>query len=217
MAIASTTQRHAERPAPASRGRARRTRPSRRARRHHRPSPPVAARARSTFEASAGQAVSATKVEIATAEAITQPNSTNSRPTCPGRNDSGTKTAISVTEVASTANVTWREPRKAGDERALAAVDPPLDVLEHDDGVVDDEADRQQQRQQRQHVDREAERADQQKAADQRHRDGDRRHQRRADAAQEQQDDADDQRQRDERAPSPPRGSRRRRTARRPS
>ena len=42
---------------------------------------------------------------------MTQPNSTKSRPTCPGMKDRGTKTAISVTDVASTAKVTCRAPR----------------------------------------------------------------------------------------------------------
>ena len=43
-------------------------------------------------------------------------------------------------------------------ERRLALLDVAVDVLQHDDGVVDDQADRQHQGQQRQRVDREAER-----------------------------------------------------------
>ena len=74
-----------------------------------------------------------------------------------------------------------------GDERCFAAVGAALDVLQHDDGIVDDEADGKNQRQQGQHVDREAEGRDQRQGADQRYRDGDRRHQRGAQRAQEQQ------------------------------
>jgi hypothetical protein len=60
----------------------------------------------------------------------------------------------------------------AGEQRALAALDPALDVLEHDDGVVDDDADRQDEGEQGQHVDGEAERVDADERADERHGDG---------------------------------------------
>ena len=43
-----------------------------------------------------------------------------------------------------------------GDQRRLAELDAPLDVLEHHDRVVDDQADREHRAEQRQHVDREA-------------------------------------------------------------
>ena len=58
-----------------------------------------------------------------------------------------------------TANPTCRVPRERRDERRLALLDAMIDVLEHDDRVVDDEADRQHQREQGQQVDRIAERA----------------------------------------------------------
>ena len=64
------------------------------------------------------------------------------------------------------------------------------DVLEHDDGVVDDEAGGEHEREQRQDVEREAHHVDQRQRADQRHRDRHRRDQRRAPVAQEQADDA---------------------------
>ena len=48
-----------------------------------------------------------------------------------------------------------------------------LDRLDHDDGVVDDDADRQHQRQQRDGVGREAERQHDGEGADQRDRHGD--------------------------------------------
>jgi len=69
-------------------------------------SPGAVVRALSTMEASAGQAVSATKVEISTAEAMTKPNSVKSLPAAPLRNEIGTNTAISVTDVAMMAKVT---------------------------------------------------------------------------------------------------------------
>jgi hypothetical protein len=59
---------------------------------------------------SAGHSVSATSIEIAIAAASTKPNSVNSRPTSPSRNEIGMNTAIRVSEVAITAKVTWRDP-----------------------------------------------------------------------------------------------------------
>ncbi len=72
-------------------------------------------------------------------------------------------------------------------ERALAR-----DVLDDDDRVVDDEAGRKHQREQRQDVDREAGGVDRRDRADQRDRHGDRRDEGDADRAQEDVDDADD-------------------------
>ncbi len=66
-----------------------------------------------------------------------------------------------------------------------------VDVLEHDDGVVDDEADGEHEREQGQRVDGEIERVHQPEGADQGHRDGDERDQRGAERAQEQEDDQD--------------------------
>ena len=54
--------------------------------------------------------MSDTSIEIAIAAPSTKPNSVNSRPTWPSRNEIGTNTAISVSEVAITAKVTWRVP-----------------------------------------------------------------------------------------------------------
>ncbi len=61
-----------------------------------------------------------------------------------------------------------------------------LDVLDHDDGVVDQQADRQHHREHRQHVDREAERGEHAERAEQHHRHGDGRDQRGAEVLQEQ-------------------------------
>ena len=73
--------------------------------------------------------------------------------------------------------------------RQLVLAHVPLDVLEHDDRVVDDDADRQHHREQRQRVDRIAERVDAGERTDQRHRHGGERNDRRAPALQEQVDD----------------------------
>jgi hypothetical protein len=85
---------------------------------------------------------------------------------------------------------------EGGGERRLALLDPVIDVLEHDDGVVDDEADRQHHREQGEKVDREAEQPEHGEAAEQADRHGHRRDQRRAPAAEEQEDDGDDQHRR---------------------
>ena len=71
--------------------------------------------------------------------------------------------------------------------------DIALDVLDDDDGVVDDDADRQHQAEQRQVVQREAERRHDGERADERHRHGDQRNDRRAPVLQEQEHDEDDQ------------------------
>ena len=80
------------------------------------------------------------------------------------------------------------EHRRGARAHALGAA--AHDVLEHDDGVVDDEAGGEHQREQGQDVDREADQVDRGERADQRHRDGQRRDQRRAPVAQEEVDDA---------------------------
>ena len=54
---------------------------------------------------------------------------------------------------------------EGGGERRLALLDPVIDILEHDDRVVDDDADRQHQREQGQQVDREAEQPQHREAA----------------------------------------------------
>ncbi len=43
--------------------------------------------------------------------------------------------------------------------RALPLLDVAVDVLDHDDGIVDDQPDRQHHRQQRQQIEAEAERS----------------------------------------------------------
>ena len=89
-----------------------------------------------------------------------------------------------------------RAPLRAASNGLHALLDVAVDVLDHDDGVVDDEADGEHQRQQREQVDGVAERQQREHHADQRQRDGDDRDQRRAQIAEEQEDDDDDDQRR---------------------
>ena len=69
----------------------------------------------------------------------------------------------------------------------------PLDVLDHDDRVIDQQADREHQPEQGQRVDREAERVEHREGAEQHDRNGDDRDQRRAPALQEDEHHEDDE------------------------
>ena len=79
-------------------------------------------------------------------------------------------------------------------ERPHAVLDVADDVFQHDDGVVDHEADRQRQRQQRHVVDGIVERVHHRAGAEQRDRNRQRRNEGRRRRAQEQEDHQDDQR-----------------------
>ena len=68
-------------------------------------------------------------------------------------------------------------------------LDDPLDVLDHDDGIVDHDADREHQRQQRDRVGRIADRQHHGEGADDRHRHGDQRDERRPQLAEKQEHD----------------------------
>ncbi len=77
----------------------------------------------------------------------------------PLMNATGRNTAISESVVASTARPMSRVAERRGDEGLLPLLlDEADDVLEHDDGVVDDDADGQREREQRDDVEREAHR-----------------------------------------------------------
>ena len=69
----------------------------------------------------------------------------------------------------------------------------PLDVLDHDDGVVDQQADRERQPEQGHGVDREAGDGEHREGAEQDDRDGDRRDQHRPPALQEHEDHQHDE------------------------
>ena len=80
-------------------------------------------------EASIGQSVSATTLEIITVKASTKPNSVNSPPACPGRKEIGMNTAASVAaELAAEAFVDGFDPvriavakSRAGEAAGIAA------------------------------------------------------------------------------------------------
>ena len=92
-------------------------------------------------------------------------------------------------------------------ERRLAQLDVARDVLEHDDRVVDDQAGGDDQRHQRQVVEREAPQVHHREAADERDRHGGDRDDRGAEAGQEQQHDEDDERHGDEQRALAPRAA----------
>ena len=96
---------------------------------------------RSSFEQSIGARLSAKKPEKATAPIIAAASSRNNRPVWPAMNMIGTNTAQTTIVVEMIAKPTWRAPLIGGGERRLALLDPVIDVLEHDDRVVDDDAD----------------------------------------------------------------------------
>ena len=134
------------------------------------------------------------------ANAIVRPKLFMNRPTMPPMKPTGTKIATSDSVVASTARPISSRRLDRGLELVLVLfLDEPVDVLQHDDRVVDDDADRQRQREHRHAVEREAHVPDQAERGDDRRRDGDRRDDRRAEVAEEQQHDerrenrADDQ------------------------
>ena len=69
----------------------------------------------------------------------------------------GTNTATIDEVVASTARKICAAPLRGRLRRALAALEVPVDVLDHHDGVVDQHADRERQREHRHVVEAEAE------------------------------------------------------------
>ena len=109
----------------------------------------------------------------------------------PGMKAVGTNTESSTRVMAMIGPVTWViafSVASAGREVGLVLEDV-LDRLDHDDGVVDHDADRQHQGQQRDGVGREAQRQHDGEGADQRHRHGDDGNERGAQVAEEDEDD----------------------------
>src|SRR4029078_7217467 len=86
-------------------------------------------------------------------------------------------------------------------QRRFALLDVADDVLQHHDRVVDDEADREDQRHHRQVVEREVGQRHHREGAEDRERQRQRRNQRRRAAVQEDEDDGDDQQQRQQHRP----------------
>ncbi len=102
-------------------------------------------------------------------------------------NSSGMNTATSETLIEITVKPIWLRPRDGGLDRRHAALGVADDVLDHDDRIVDAEADGDGQRHQREIVDREAEEPHARQGAADRQRHRHRRRQRRHQPAHEQQ------------------------------
>ena len=138
--------------------------------------------------ASIGVSVSATTSEIITEAATVMPNSERKLPTMPSTKITGMKTTAIETVEAVAAKAISRVPLRGGLVRRLAELAVPLDVLEHDDRVVDHDADGEREREQRHGVEREAEHPHEAEGRDQRDRDRRGDDQRRPRAAQEHED-----------------------------
>ena len=108
----------------------------------------------------------------------------------------GTNTAQSTSTMATSAVDTSSIDRRAASRGRQALLEIALDILDDDDRVIDDDADRQHQPEHRQSIERIAEGGEHGEGADQRDRNGDDRDDRRAPALQEDEDDQNDQRDR---------------------
>ena len=108
----------------------------------------------------------------------------------------GTNTAHSTSAIAISAPPTSSMLLIAASRGLKPGRDVALDVLDHDDRVVDHDADRQHQPEQRQVVQREAEQRHDEERADQRDRNRDQRNDRGAPGLQEQDDDQNDEQDR---------------------
>ena len=82
-------------------------------------------------------------------------------------------TAISDSVIETMVKPISPAPFSAASHRRQPFLQMPHDVLDHDDGVVDDEADRDRQRHQREIVEAVAELVEHREGADQRQRHGD--------------------------------------------
>ena len=107
---------------------------------------------------SAGLKVSDTKQEISVEAAIVTANWRKNCPVMPDRNADGTNTAHSVSAIEISAPPTSRMVTWAASAGLHASLEIALDILHHDDGVVDHDADRKHETEQRQIVQRNAER-----------------------------------------------------------
>ena len=110
-------------------------------------------------------------------------------PTMPVMKPTGRNTARIVKVVAMTARPISAVPLRAAVNGILAVLHVAVDVLAHDDRVVDQDADDERQRHQRHHVDGEADRPHEEERRDHGRRQRERGDQRRAPVAHEDEDD----------------------------
>ena len=118
---------------------------------------------------SMGVRVSETKPEIRIATLMVTANSWNSRPMMPPMNSTGMNTAASDSVIERMVKPISRAPSRAACSRVFAHLHVADDVLQHHDGVVHHEADRQRQRHQREVVERVAQQVHHGEGADDRH------------------------------------------------
>ena len=147
-----------------------------------------------SIEQSAGLSVSALSAEISIETETATANSRNSCPLMPGMKATGTNTESRTSVMARIGAVISPIAFLVGlgNRQIRLFLDDALDVLDHDDGVVDHDADRQHQRQQRNGVRGIADRQHDGEGADDRNGHGDQRDKRGAQFAEEQEhDDAD--------------------------
>ena len=144
---------------------------------------------------SAGDSVSALIADRNIETATVTANWRNNSPEMPGMKATGTNTESSTSVIAMIGAVISRHRAfgRVGRRKFGMLLHDPLDILDHDDGVVDDDADGEHDGEQRYRIGRVADREQRDERADQadRHRQG--RDQRGADAAEEQKDDEHDQ------------------------
>ena len=100
-------------------------------------------------EAIIGVSVRATNADTAMHMAVVTANSRNSRPMMPPISSSGMNTATSEMLIDRMVKAISPEPLQGRLVRLHAVLDVAHDVLQHDDGVVDHEADRDGERHQR--------------------------------------------------------------------
>ena len=119
-----------------------------------------------------GVSVRDTKSEMSTATVTVMPNSKKNLPTMPFMNATGTNTATMDNVVAMTARPISEEPSREACIGGSPFLHPAVDVLEHHDGVVDQNADREGQSEHGHDVQREPKRLDEGKSRDDRRRQG---------------------------------------------
>ena len=134
-----------------------------------------------------------TKPDTRIATPIVTANSCSSRPTTPPMNSTGMNTAASDTRHRQNREGDFLRPVERRPHRRLAHLHVPDDVLQHHDRVVDDEADRERQRHQRQVVEAVVEQVHHREGRDDRGRQREARDDRRRDVPQEQEDHEHDE------------------------
>ena len=140
-----------------------------------------------------GVRVRETTPEIRMATVMVTANSCSIRPSMPAMNSTGIKTATSEIVMEMIVKPISFEPAQAASMRRFAMLHVADDVLQHDDGVIDHETDRQGQGHQGDVVDRKTEGVHGRKGADDRERQGQTGDDRGREVAQEEEDHHDHQ------------------------